>query len=49
MATDNHAARIWPPKHGTPDAPDAQPVDARKPQKMTSNSLAAPGRRSCGG
>ena len=34
MATDNHAARTWPPKH---DTPDARPVDARKPQKMTSN------------
>ena len=26
--------RAWPPKH---DTPDARPVDARKPQKMTSN------------
>ncbi|KWZ35334.1 ABC transporter permease [Burkholderia anthina] len=34
MATDNHAARTWPPKH---DAPDARPVDARKPHRMKSN------------
>ncbi|RDS98109.1 ABC transporter permease, partial [Burkholderia contaminans] len=37
MATDNHAARTWPPKHDRPDAPDAPHVDAGKPQKMTGN------------
>ncbi|WP_334067156.1 ABC transporter permease [Burkholderia cepacia] len=34
MATDNHAARAWPPKHDAPDPPDVRPADARKPRKM---------------